>query len=50
MSILMYYTGISDHRVLSNRSRAYLAVGNIPGALEDADQCCCLRPLWPKVL
>ena len=40
---------VDDHRVLSNRSKALLAVGNFHEALNDAERCCMLRPFWPKV-
>lgn len=38
-----------DHRVLSNRSRALLVMGKSQEALRDAEECCALKPLWPKV-
>jgi tetratricopeptide (TPR) repeat protein len=42
-------TGIPDHRVLSNRSRAYLAMDRLQEALADTELCCKLKPTWPKV-
>lgn len=45
-----YFIGkMDDHRVLSNRSKAFFAVGNLNEALKDAERCCTLRPYWPKV-
>lgn len=41
-------TGIPDHRVLSNRSRAYLAMDQLSEALADTELCCKLKPTWPK--
>ena len=41
--------GIPDHRVLSNRSRAYLAMDRLSEALADTELCCKLKPTWPKV-
>ncbi|CAI8051112.1 LON peptidase N-terminal domain and RING finger protein 3, partial [Geodia barretti] len=41
-------TGIPDHRVLSNRSRAYLAMEQLSEALVDTELCCKLKPTWPK--
>ena len=38
-----------DHRVLSNRSRALLVMGHAQEALKDAEECCSLKLLWPKV-
>ena len=40
---------VDDHRVLSNRSKAFVAIGNYAEALKDAERCCILRPFWPKV-
>ena len=40
---------VDDHRVLSNRSKALVAIGNYTEALKDAERCCVLRPFWPKV-
>jgi len=49
-SILIYFIGkVDDHRVLSNRSKAFFAVGNLTEALKDAERCCTVRPYWPKV-
>lgn len=41
-------TGVLDHRVLGNRSRAYLAMDRLDEALQDAETACQLRPFWPK--
>lgn len=41
--------GVLDHRVLSNRSRAYLAMNQLDKALADADTSCELRPFRAKV-
>jgi tetratricopeptide (TPR) repeat protein len=41
-------TGVEDHRVYSNRSRAFLAVGDVNSALMDAEKSCSLKPLWTK--
>ena len=41
--------GVLDHRVLSNRARAYLAVDQLEEALADAEISCELRPFWAKV-
>ena len=50
MSFKDYFAGrVDDHRVLSNRSKAFIAVGNLSEALKDAERCCTLRPYWPKV-
>ena len=46
---LTHTTGVLDHRVLGNRSRAYLAMDRLDEALQDADTACQLRPFWPKV-
>ena len=43
------YSGVLDHRVLGNRSRAYLAMDRLDEALQDAETACQLRPFWPKV-
>jgi hypothetical protein len=37
-----------EHRVLSNRSRAYLVLESRQEALKDAQDCCVLKPLWNK--
>lgn len=46
---LSHSLGIPDHRVLSNRSRAYLAMERLSEALADTELCCKLKPTWPKV-
>ena len=38
----------SDHIFYSNRSSAYLSLGEAFKALEDADACVGLAPSWPK--
>ena len=38
-----------DHRVLGNRSRAFLAMEQLDRALRDAEACCRLRLHWAKV-
>ena len=38
-----------EHRALSNRSRALLILQSQQEALKDAQDCCTLKPLWPKV-
>ena len=48
-ALLMDIGEVDDHRVLSNRSKALVAIGNYSEALKDAERCCVLRPLWPKV-
>ena len=40
---------MSDHRVLGNRSRAYLSMEQLDSALDDAVECCRIRPFWAKV-
>lgn len=47
--ILCFKGKVDDHRVLSNRSKALVAVGNYSEALKDAERCCVLQPFWPKV-
>lgn len=48
-NIIVTTLGVLDHRVFGNSSRAQMAVGRVHDALADAEQCCSLKPLWPKV-
>jgi hypothetical protein len=38
------------HFLLSNRSAAYLASGDLEHAQKDAEACIGVKPDWPKVL
>ena len=48
-SFYQCFTDPLEHRVLSNRSRALLILQSQQEALKDAQDCCTLKPLWPKV-
>lgn len=43
------HTGVTDHRVLSNRSMAHFAMEMYDEALKDSITCCYARPFWAKV-
>ncbi|KAL5460339.1 hypothetical protein EMCRGX_G033784 [Ephydatia muelleri] len=41
-------TGVTDHRVLSNRSMAHISMERYDEALKDSIACCYAKPFWAK--
>ena len=46
---IIHTLGVTDHRVLSNRSMVHVAMEQYDEALKDSTACCYARPFWAKV-